>query len=101
VACRIRWDGTLVPCLDLLGQNRVNFAALYGREEIHPGLIIFVPNVVPRLQRELFRAALRIREPLRRELSQPRRAVGFSPAQFPQNAEIPQNSRTADASMNR
>jgi predicted nuclease of predicted toxin-antitoxin system len=30
--------------------NRVDFAALYGREEIHPGLIIIVPNVVPRLQ---------------------------------------------------
>lgn len=45
-------------CLDLSGQNRVNFAALYGREEIHLGLIIFVPNVVPRLPRGLFRAAL-------------------------------------------
>ena len=38
--------------------NRVDFAALYDREEIHPGLIIIVPNVVPRLQRELFQAAL-------------------------------------------
>ena len=38
--------------------NRVDFAVLYGREEIHPGLIIIVPNVVPRLQREVFRAAL-------------------------------------------
>jgi predicted nuclease of predicted toxin-antitoxin system len=38
--------------------NRVDFAALYGREEIHPGLIIIVPNVVPKLQRELFLAAL-------------------------------------------
>jgi predicted nuclease of predicted toxin-antitoxin system len=38
--------------------NRVDFAALYDREEIHPGLIIIVPNVVPRLQRDLFRAAL-------------------------------------------
>jgi predicted nuclease of predicted toxin-antitoxin system len=38
--------------------NRVDFAALYGREDIHPGLIIILPNVVPRLQRELFRAAL-------------------------------------------
>ncbi len=38
--------------------NRVDFAALYGREEIHPGLVIIVPKVVPRLQRELFRAAL-------------------------------------------
>jgi hypothetical protein len=38
--------------------NRVDFAALYTREEIHPGLIVIVPNVVPRLQRDLFRAAL-------------------------------------------
>jgi predicted nuclease of predicted toxin-antitoxin system len=38
--------------------NRVDFAALYGKEEIHPGLVIIVPNVVPRLQRELLRAAL-------------------------------------------
>lgn len=38
--------------------NRVDFAALYRREEIHPGLVIIVPNVVPQLQRELFRAAL-------------------------------------------
>ena len=38
--------------------NRVDFAALYGKEEIHPGLVIIVPNVVPRLQREVLRAAL-------------------------------------------
>lgn len=38
--------------------NRVDFAALFNREEIHPELIIIVPNVVPRLQRDLFRAAL-------------------------------------------
>ncbi len=38
--------------------NRVDFAGLYRQAETHPGLIIIVPNVVPRLQRELFRAAL-------------------------------------------
>jgi predicted nuclease of predicted toxin-antitoxin system len=38
--------------------NRVDFARLYGREEIHPGLVVIVPSVVPKLQRELFRAAL-------------------------------------------
>ncbi len=38
--------------------NRVDFTALYGREEIHPGLVIIVPNAVPKLQRELFRTAL-------------------------------------------
>ncbi len=42
----------------LVTNNRVDFAALYGQEEIHPGLVIIVPNVGPRLQRELFRAAL-------------------------------------------
>lgn len=38
--------------------NRVDFTGLYGQEEIHPGLVIIVPNVAPRLQRRLFRAAL-------------------------------------------
>jgi predicted nuclease of predicted toxin-antitoxin system len=38
--------------------NRVDFAALYDREKIHAGLIIIVPNATPRLQPELFRAAL-------------------------------------------
>jgi len=38
--------------------NRVDFAALYGQEEVHPGLVIIVPNVVPRLQRELFHTVL-------------------------------------------
>jgi predicted nuclease of predicted toxin-antitoxin system len=38
--------------------NRVDFESLHGREKIHPGLVIIVPNVVPELQRELLRAAL-------------------------------------------
>ena len=42
----------------LVTNNRVDFTGLYGKEEIHPGLVVIVPNVVPRLQRELFRAAL-------------------------------------------
>ncbi len=50
---RIRAEG-----YTFVTNNRVDFAALYGREEIHPGLIIIVPSVAPRLQRELFRAAL-------------------------------------------
>ncbi len=33
--------------------NRTDFTALYGREEVHAGLIIIVPNVVPARQREL------------------------------------------------
>jgi len=44
--------------------DHVNFLGLSGYKDwqligrIHPGLIIIVPNVVPRLQRELLRAAL-------------------------------------------
>ena len=39
--------------------NRTDFIALYGKEELHAGLVIIVPNVTPSLQRELFRTALR------------------------------------------
>jgi len=38
--------------------NRVDFIRLFERMEIHTGLIILVPNVVPALQRALFQAAL-------------------------------------------
>lgn len=38
--------------------NRTDFTALYGKEELHAGLVIFVPTVTPSRQRELFRAAL-------------------------------------------
>jgi predicted nuclease of predicted toxin-antitoxin system len=38
--------------------NRVDFASLYAREELHAGLVIVVPNVTPSRQRELFQAAL-------------------------------------------
>jgi predicted nuclease of predicted toxin-antitoxin system len=38
--------------------NRVDFVRLFGREELHAGLIILIPNVPPALQRALFRAAL-------------------------------------------
>jgi predicted nuclease of predicted toxin-antitoxin system len=38
--------------------NRTDFAALYGREGLHAGLVIIIPNVVPSRQRELFRTAL-------------------------------------------
>jgi predicted nuclease of predicted toxin-antitoxin system len=38
--------------------NRVDFIRLFERLEIHTGLIILVPNVVPALQRALFQAAL-------------------------------------------
>jgi len=38
--------------------NRLDFLALYERTPLHAGLLILVPNAVPFLQRELFRAAL-------------------------------------------
>jgi predicted nuclease of predicted toxin-antitoxin system len=38
--------------------NRVDFIRLFERMELHAGLIILVPNVVPALQRVLFQAAL-------------------------------------------
>lgn len=39
--------------------NRSDFLDLHGREALHPGVIIIVPNVTPDLQQELFRAALK------------------------------------------
>jgi predicted nuclease of predicted toxin-antitoxin system len=38
--------------------NRTDFLALHGKEPLHAGVIVIVPNVTPALQRELFRAAL-------------------------------------------
>ena len=38
--------------------NGDDFLALLGKEPLHPGIIIIVPNVTPVLQRELFKAAL-------------------------------------------
>jgi len=38
--------------------NGADFLALFGKEPLHPGIIIIVPNVTPILQRELFKAAL-------------------------------------------
>ncbi len=39
--------------------NRVDFLRLFGDMELHPGLIVLVPNLVPALQRALFEAAIR------------------------------------------
>ena len=39
--------------------NRVDFIELFGKMDLHAGLIVLVPNVVPALQRALLRAALR------------------------------------------
>ena len=38
--------------------NRVDFIRLFGKLELHAGLIIIVPNVVPSVQRALFEAAI-------------------------------------------
>ncbi|MBI2687370.1 MAG: DUF5615 family PIN-like protein [Acidobacteria bacterium] len=42
--------------------NRVDFIRLFGKMELHAGLIIIVPNAVPDLQQALFRAALKFVE---------------------------------------
>jgi predicted nuclease of predicted toxin-antitoxin system len=39
--------------------NRADFVDLHGKEPLHAGVIVIVPNVVPLKQRELFSAALR------------------------------------------
>jgi predicted nuclease of predicted toxin-antitoxin system len=38
--------------------NRVDFIRLFGKMELHAGLIVIVPNAVPALQRALFEAAI-------------------------------------------
>ena len=38
--------------------NRVDFLQLFGKIELHPGLIVVVPNVAPILQRAMFEAAI-------------------------------------------
>lgn len=38
--------------------NRVDFIQVFGRMELHAGLIIIVPNAVPVVQRALFEAAI-------------------------------------------
>ena len=38
--------------------NRVDFIQLFGKLELHPGLVVLVPNVVPALQRALFEGAI-------------------------------------------
>jgi len=42
----------------LVTNNRADIIQLLGRLELHPGLIVLLPNVAPRLQRALFQAAL-------------------------------------------
>jgi len=39
--------------------NRSDFLDLHGKEALHAGVIVIVPNVVPLQQQELFAAALK------------------------------------------
>jgi predicted nuclease of predicted toxin-antitoxin system len=39
--------------------NRSDFLNLHGKEPLHAGVIVIVPNVIPLKQRELFAAALK------------------------------------------
>jgi predicted nuclease of predicted toxin-antitoxin system len=39
--------------------NRSDFLDLHGKEPLHAGVIVIVPNVIPLQQRELFAADLR------------------------------------------
>jgi len=39
--------------------NRVDFFQLFGKVELHAGLIVIVPNVIPAFQRALFEGVLR------------------------------------------
>jgi predicted nuclease of predicted toxin-antitoxin system len=39
--------------------NRIDFLQLFARVELHAGLIVIVPSVIPATQRVLFRAALK------------------------------------------
>ena len=38
--------------------NRLDFVQLFGKMDLHSGLIVVVPNVAPALQRALFQAAI-------------------------------------------
>ncbi len=42
----------------LVTNNAADFRRLYAEAALHAGLVIIVPNVVPELQRHLFRAVL-------------------------------------------
>ena len=42
----------------LVTNNAVDFRRLFGKEHIHPGLVIIAPNAVPAIQRALFATVL-------------------------------------------
>lgn len=43
----------------LVTNNRADFLGLHGKEALHPGVIVIVPNVSPTAQRDLLTAALK------------------------------------------
>lgn len=56
-------DWELVPRIHageyiFVTNNRSDFAALYGREGLHSGLVILIPSLTPAWQRKMFQAAL-------------------------------------------
>ena len=63
--------------LILVTNNASDFRRLYAAQELHPGLVILVPNAEREMQRQLFHAALgRLREigdPVNRALEVDRR----------------------------
>lgn len=46
----------------LVTNNRVDFIRLFGKMELHAGLVVIVPNAAPDPQQALFRAALKFVE---------------------------------------
>jgi predicted nuclease of predicted toxin-antitoxin system len=60
------WDlmpRTIEENFTFVTNNARDFRRPYTNEELHPGLVIIVPQVVPALQRELFEAVLADLEP--------------------------------------
>lgn len=53
LAYAIKHDSILVT------NNAVDFRKLYKREKLHPGLIIFIPQLEPARQRSIFAAVLK------------------------------------------
>lgn len=56
-------DWELAECITedeftFITNNRVDFIRLFGNMELHAGLIVIVPNVVPTLRRALSEAAI-------------------------------------------
>jgi predicted nuclease of predicted toxin-antitoxin system len=44
--------------LTIVTNNAADFLKIYSRRQVHPGLVIIIPSVPVKIQRELFRVAL-------------------------------------------